>query len=119
MNKVKFQELVQEVAGDVFKEAIGVAKPKYKGKSDQELAEIMGLSEYQYNHFKEKALGNTLGKALEAKIIELLKNHNSIEVAHAFNVFVHESSARKNENGTSARKLSIRTRQALKRDLND
>jgi hypothetical protein len=118
MEKIKFHELVQDVAAEALKESIGVAKPKYKDKSDKELAEAMGLSEYQYNHFMDKALGRAFAQKIESKMLELLKDKKSIEVPHAFNIFLHESKARVNENGDPARKLSIRTRTALKNELN-
>lgn len=119
MEKVKFQELVQGIANEAFKEAIGIAKPKYKEKSDEEFAEILGLTEYQYNHFLDNVLGRVVADKVHSKMLELLNQNKSIEMPHSFNIFVHESKARTNENGAPARKLSIRTRRALKNELNE
>jgi hypothetical protein len=118
MEKIKLPQLVQAVAKESFKEALKVAKPKYKDKTDEELAEILGLTEFQFKHFTEKALGDAFSENLEKAIASILHQGNSLEVPHQFNVFVHESKARKNENGEPSRKLSIRTRRSLKAGLN-
>lgn len=118
MEKIKLQAIVQTIAGDAFKNALATARPKYKGKSDQEIAEILGLSEFQYQHFIQQALGRAVSQMLEDSFTTILTEGNSIEVPHQFNVFVHASSARVNKNGESLKKLSVRTRRALKAKIN-
>lgn len=118
MAKVKVETLLQAIAGDAVKDALKTAKPKYKDKTNAELAEIFGLSEFQFEHFMEKALGRSISQKLEGAFKNTLANGDSIEVPHQFNVFVHESQVRKNENGTPVRKLSIRTRKSIKETIN-
>lgn len=118
MSKVKFVELVQEVAGEAMIEAIKTAKPKYKDLTNEELAEMFGLSEFQFNHLTEKAVGRAVSEKLEEKMEATFVAGSSIEFPRQFNVFIHESQVRKNTDGTPSRKLSIRTRKALKDKLN-
>lgn len=117
--KVKFEEIVKEVATEALFEALGTARPKYKGLTDKELALVLGLSESQYEHLVSKALGRSLSEKLESNMLKHLEKGNSIEVPHAFNLFVHESEVRVNEEtGQPTRKVSVRTRRALKEKLN-
>jgi hypothetical protein len=116
--KVKLQEIVNEVAPIAFKEALGKANPKMKNKTNEELAAILGLSEHQYKHFMGLALGRAISECVEDKISRVLKQGDSVEVPHQFQVYVHTSEARKNEKGEPAKKLSVKTRRGLKRELN-
>lgn len=117
MTKIKVAEVFNEIAEEAFKAAYGKANNKAKGISDVELAKGLGLSEYQYQHFF-KALSRSFDDKFEAKLHELFKNGDSLEVPHQFQVYVHESESRKNENGSPAKKLSVRTRRGLKAGLN-
>lgn len=130
MEKVKLEAIAQEVSRETFIEAIKTAKPKYKDLTDVELAEILGLTEYQFKHFADKALGSAFSEKVEEKISQILKDGKSLEVPHQFNVFVHTSkgtkqkdgsttSPRLNKNGKPSRKLSIRTRRGIKETLNN
>lgn len=116
--KVKFEEIVKEVAKEALFEALGMVRPKYKGLTDSEMALVLGLSDSQYNHLVEKALSRVLSDKIEENMLKHLQEGNSIEVPHAFNIFVHESEVRVNESGQPARKVSVRTRRALKEKLN-
>lgn len=117
--KVKFEEVVKEVATQALFEALGIARPKYKGLTDKELALVLGLSDSQYDHLINKAFSRVMSEKLEANILKHLEMGNSIEVPHAFNIFVHESEVRVNEEtGKPARKVSVRTRRALREKLN-
>jgi hypothetical protein len=119
MEKIKLEVIVNEVAGAALREAIKTAKPKYKDLTDVELAEVFGLTEYQFAHLADKALGRIVSEKAEEGIREVLLAGNSLEVSHQFNVYVHESKSRTNENGTPSKKLSIRTRRAIKSKLNN
>lgn len=119
MEKIKLEELLVKVAGEALKDAIKTAKPKYKEKTDVELAEIFGLSEFQFTHLTEKALGRAVSERLEEEMETTFVAGNSVEVPHQFMVFVHESKARKTKSGVPVRKLSIRTRKALKHKINN
>ena len=116
--KVHFDEIVKEVAAAALFEALGTARPKYKGLSEKEFALIFGLSESQFEHFIGKALGNSLSKKLESNMLKHLEDGDSIEFPKAFNLFVHESEVRTNEAGVPTKKISVRTRKALKEKLN-
>lgn len=117
MEKIKVAEVFNEISEDAFKQALGKAANKLKGASGEELAKTLGLSEYQYKHFY-KALSRAMDEKFEEKVKELLHAGHSIEVPHQFQVYVHESESRINENGKPAKKLSIRTRRGLKTGLN-
>jgi hypothetical protein len=131
MEKVKIESIVKEVAGAALREAIVTAKPKYKGLTDSQLAEIFGLTEYQFAHLADKALGNIVAEKLEAGIENVLIAGKSLEVPHQFNVFVHTSKGtvskegevisapRLNKNGAPSKKLSVRTRRGIKEKLNN
>lgn len=116
--KVKLDELIKEVARESLLDALFNVKPKYKEKTAEELAEAFGLTPYQWNLVVQHILPRYVAEGVEKKIEEVLKNGDSLEVLHQFNIFVHESNARKNEKGEPAKKLSIRTRRALKNKLN-
>lgn len=118
IEKVKLAEVIQGIAAESFKAALATAKPKLKEISDEELAGLMGLSDYQYNHFLNKALGVAISKRIEEAIHQLLLEEKSLEVPHQFQVYVFESESRQNKNGNPAKKLSLRTRRALKEQLN-
>ena len=128
--KIQLHAVIQEVAGQSFREAIKTAKPKYKDLTDEQLAEVFGLTEYQFNHLADKALGRNVGEKVVEKIKELLEDGKSLEVQHVFNVFVHTSKGTKhkdgsvsiprlNKNGKPSKKLSVRTRRAIKETLNN
>lgn len=117
MAKIKVTEVFNTITEDSFKQALGKATNKLKGASGEELAKSLGLSEYQYKHFY-KALSRSLSENFETEVKELFHNGHSLEVPHQFQVYVHESEARKNESGNPAKKLSIRTRRGLKSGLN-
>lgn len=131
MAKVKVEAIVKEIAGSALREAIATAKPKYKDLTDEQLAEIFGLTPYQFAHLADKALGKIVAEKLENGIKQVLKNGDSFEVPHQFNVFVHTSkgtvakdgkvlsSPRLNEKGEPSKKLSIRTRRNMKEELNN
>lgn len=117
--KFKLNQLLREVSVDAFMDALATAKPKYKNKTKEELAEIFGLTEYQFTHLLEKTIPNAMSEKLEGKIKETLNNGDSLEVPQQFNVYVHESKVRvKKETGKKSRKLSIKTRDEMKRKLN-
>lgn len=116
-SKVKFEEIVKEVAPEALFEALGTARPMYKGLSDKDLSLVLGLSEFQYDHLNE-ALIRTLSEKIVANMLKHLESGNSIEVPKAFNLFIHESEVKKNESGERAKKVSVRTRRALKEKLN-
>lgn len=131
MEKIKLESIINEIAGAALREAIKTAKPKYKDLTDEQLAEAFGLTEYQFAHLSDKALGRIISDKVEAKINETLVAGKSIEVPHQFNVFVHTSKGttnkdgsvasfpRLNENGNPSKKLSIRTRRGIKETLNN
>lgn len=131
MAKVKVGELVKSITGAALREAIVTAKPKYKDLTDAELAEKFGLTEFQFGHLADKALGNAIAEKLEVGIEQVLLNGDSLEVPHQFNVFVHTSkgtvskdgkvlsSPRLNKNGEPSKKLSVRTRRNIKDKLNN
>lgn len=117
MEKVKLAEVVNGITEESFKEALGKSCNKLKGATDEELKTMFGMSDYQYTHFY-KALSRSFNKKLESGINEIFVKGDSLEVPHQFQAYVHESEARKNENGNPAKKLSIRTRRGLKGSLN-
>ena len=116
--KVKLEELVKEIAVPALFEALGKVRPKYKGLTEREMALVLGLSDSQYTHLVDKALSNVFAEKLEENMLRHLQNGNSIEVPHAFNIFIHESEVSLNEKGLPAKKVSVRTRKALKEKLN-
>lgn len=116
--KVRLEEIVKEIAVPSLFEALGKVRPKYKGLSEKEMALVLGLSDSQYTHLVEKALSNVIAENLIENMLKHLLNGNSIEVLHAFNIFVHESEVHLNEKGLPAKKISVRTRKALKEKLN-
>ena len=116
MKKVNFNEIVNDVTWKSFREAIGLAKPSYKGKGDNELREIFGLTEYQFSHL-QKALGTRLGENLQGGINQTLINGDSIEIPHSMNIYVYQSK-RKNSEGQEMKKLSIKTRTKMKKQIN-
>lgn len=118
MEKKKLNEVTKSVAKDAFKEALFTAKPKLRGATDKELQEELGLTEFQYNHLVEKTLGGSFAEKLEEKFLEEFKAGNSIEVPNQYQVFVHESKVRTNDKGEASKKLSVRTRKALKEAIN-
>lgn len=115
--KIKVQEVFNNVTEEAFKEALGKACNKLKGIADEELQKVLGLSDYQFKHFF-KALSRSMGEKFEAEVHALFHKGNSLEVPHQFQVYVHESESRKTESGAPAKKLSIRTRRGLKNGLN-
>lgn len=118
MAKVKFQTVVNELAREAFLKALFTAKPKLSGHSDSELAKCLSLTEYQYEHLLTKTLGKAFSEQIEEALFQKLKDGDSIEFPHKFNIFVHESEVRTNEDGNPAKKFSIRTRRAAKEKLN-
>ena len=116
--KMKLEEIFKEMTTTAFMEALGTARPKYKGLSHRELALMMGLSESQYTHLMDKALPRKFAERLQENILKHLENGDSVEFPHSFNVFVHESEVRTNVHGNPIKKVSVRTRKAFKEKLN-
>ena len=116
MSKVVFTEIVNEVSWDAFREAIELAKPNYKEKTDDELREILGLTEHQFSHF-QKALGKKNAEHVQGGIHKTLLNGDSVELPHMLNIYVYQSK-RTNEEGKELKKLSIKTRTKMKKQIN-
>lgn len=118
-NKVKFEDLVQEVAMKSLHEALGKVRPRYKDIKQEDLALVMGLSESQFSHLANSALKTALSENIHTAILDHFAKGDSIEFKNSFNVYVHESTTRVNEEtGESVKKISVRTRQDLKKKLN-
>jgi hypothetical protein len=118
MRKIKIEELLNEITLDALREALGTAKPQYKGATDRELSLIFGLTETQFEHFTKDALSRFLTDALLRKMEEQFLQGNTINFANLFGVSVYESSVYKNEIGLPKKKLSVVTRGKIKEKLN-
>ena len=117
--KVKFEDLVKEVALKSLHSALGKVRPRYKDIKEEDLALVLGLSDSQFKHLKDGALGNALSENILTAILDHFAKGDSIEFKNSFNVFVHESTTRVNEEtGEAVKKMSIKTRQDLKKKLN-
>ena len=119
LEKVKFEEIVQEIAIKSLIEALGKARSRYKTLNEDDFALVMGLSESQFKQLKEKSLGAILSENLMKAIDDHVAQGHSIEFKNRFNVFVHESTTRVNEEtGEPFKKMSIKTRKELREKLN-
>jgi hypothetical protein len=118
VEKIKFSQIVQEVAVEALRTALVIANPMLKDKSDAEVAEMFGFNEKQFKYFADKALGHAITEKVETKISDIFKAGNSVVVHNQFQVYVYESKAYKNEDGSLTKKLSIRTRRRTKELLN-
>lgn len=105
MEKKKFEGLV---TGNFVQEAIGEVKEGF---------DFDVLTERQWERVEKKVLENITTKQTQV-IKETLVSGDSVEIKGVANIRPHESTVRKNENGTPVRKLSITTRENMKKDLN-
>ena len=114
--KVKFEELVSKVSFGAVKEALLLAKPSYKDKSEEEIRKILGLTEHQYQHF-QKAMATNLSKELHTEIDQTILRGDSLEFPNSFNVHKYFM-RRTNQKGERLYKLSITARKRMKERIN-
>lgn len=105
-NKLKVAELVK-VNGFVKEEL-------------EKIAVVAGLqlTDAQYEKV-EKAISEKVAERFNNSVHEALLNDDSIEFQHMFNIAATKSTVRTNEDGSPVRKISVKTRTALKNELNN
>lgn len=104
MEKIKVAELVKGLGvQDIIKEV----RENFESN----------LTEHQWGRIEKKVEKKAVEMFVENMKTELKKG-NSIEVPHTLHIRVTESSMHKNEKNEPKKKLSIRTREAFKRDIN-
>lgn len=114
MKKVKLFEIV-ETKG-LFEEAIKQVVKRYK-KDEADFTAEIGITKEQLS-LVEKRMAEKIGKQLETTIRTKLLSGEGIELNGTLMIYASESKVDKNEKGFKKRKLTIRTREAMKRDLN-
>lgn len=119
MEKIKLQDVFAEVLSEAMFEAIKKAKPSIQAEDMKGLeSQFDWMTENQFKHFMDKTFPEKLNEKALASIQDKLIEGNGIELPKTCLVFPSESTVRKTEGGEPHRKLSIRTRSQMKKDLN-
>ena len=110
---IKVKELIQTTG--ILEEVLPQVATKLEGTN---VKEILGITDKQLERI-EKKLAEKITSQLEQGVKDALVKGEAVEFPQNFLVLPTESTVRKNEDGTPVKKLSLRTRKAMKDTLNN